>query len=166
MLESNEKPNSLTASHNSAYVEPYIVWENGVPVKKFKLQVAKEDIQEMKLHAATQTYYGDWDPINQEYIPDPRYEGLSKIEVAQHKLMDKAAAGDIQALAQVEDRILGKPKQQVESLNISTSLESFLEKIALSENQESTPEESSEDIIEGEVVGYSSSTEDFKQMDI
>lgn len=145
------------ASAKSAYVEPYIVWENGVPVKKHKLVIAKEDIQEMKIHAATQIYQGDWDPVNQCYIPDPRYEGLSKIEVAQHKLMDKAASGDTQALQQIENRILGMPKQQVESLNISTTLESFLEKIARDEGIAPTVD-STGDCIEGEVVGSSPSS--------
>jgi len=153
-----------TKSARNCYVEPYIVWENGLPVKKFKLQMTKEDMQEMKVHAATQVYHGDWDPVSQSYIADPRYEGLSKIEVAQHKLMDKAAAGDTQALSQIEDRILGKPKQQVESLQINATLESFLEKVAKEEGL-SVGDASHERIIEGEVVGYSPSvSEGARQM--
>lgn len=161
-----------TSSTKNCYVEPYIVWENGIPKKKYKLVMAKEDIQEMKIHAATQMYHGEWDPINQTYIVDPRYEGLSKIEVAQHKLMDKAAAGDIDALSKIEDRILGKPKQQVESLQISATLESFLEKVAKDEGMVSpspagysVDDASHEEIIEGEVVGYSPSvSEGARQM--
>lgn len=120
-------------SCKNAYVEPYIVWENGVPVQKHKVVITKQDIQGMKYHAAAQMYQGEWDPVNECYIPDKRYEGLSKIEVAQHKLMDKAAAGDTTALSQIENRILGMPKQQVESLNINATLEGFLEKVAQSE---------------------------------
>lgn len=98
-------------------------------------------------------------PDNECYIPDKRYEGLSKIEVAQHKLMDKAAAGDTQALQQIENRILGMPKQQVESLNINATLESFLENVANKEGMKFAPDVDSSDILEGEVVGSSPSPE-------
>lgn len=145
-----------SVSPSNAYVEPYIVWENGIPIKKHKLVVAKEDIQEMKMHAASQIYRGDWDPVNEAFIPDPRYEGLTKIEVAQHKLMDRAASGDIQALGQIEDRILGKPKQQVESLQVNATLESFLENVAKKEGFISPLSDA--DVIDGEVVGYSPSS--------
>lgn len=158
-MDSSDRQLPSLASAKNAYVEPYIVWENGLPVKKHKLVIAKEDIHEMKIHAATQMYQGEWDPINECYIPDKRYEGLSKIEVAQHKLMDKAAAGDTQALQQIENRILGMPKQQVESLNITATLESFLENVANKEGMKFAPDVDSSDILEGEVVGSSPSPE-------
>ena len=137
------------------FVEPYMTWENGNYVKKFRIGIGKEDVTEMKLYAAQQTYVGDWDPIEQNYIVDERYVGMSKLEVAQHKQMDAAARGDLTALAQAEDRILGKPKQQVESIQVSATLEDFLEKVAEKEGMAlaSPPLFSGEDVIEGEVVG-------------
>lgn len=133
LAEDNKRSLPSDVSSKNAYIEPYIVWENGLPVQKHKVVITKQDIQEMKYHAAVQMYHGEWDPVNECYIPDKRYEGLSKIEVAQHKLMDKAAAGDTAALSQIENRMLGMPKQQVESLNINATLEGFLEKVAQGE---------------------------------
>lgn len=62
-MDSSDRQLPSLASAKNAYVEPYIVWENGLPVKKHKLVIAKEDIHEMKIHAATQMYQGEWDPI-------------------------------------------------------------------------------------------------------
>ena len=69
--------------------------------------------------------------------------------------MDAAARGDLTALSQAEDRILGKPKQQVESIQISATLEDFLEKVAEKEGMAlaSPPLFEGDDVIEGEVVG-------------
>jgi hypothetical protein len=146
------------AASTKAYIEPYMTIENGVPVKKTRIALKKEDVQEMKYHAAQQMYVGDWDPINQDYNVDERYVGMTKLEVAQHKQIDAAARGDLQALNQVEDRILGRPKQQVESVQISATLEDFLSRVA---EQEGMVSDSSsfygEDVIEGEVVGSSPS---------
>ena len=114
----------------------------------------KEDIQEMKFHAASQMYVGDWDPIQQDYIVDERYVGMTKLEVAQHKQMDAAARGDSDALVRIEDRLMGKPKQQVESVQISATLEDFLNKVAEQEGMASSSREPRAiDYIEGEVVG-------------
>ena len=132
--------------------------ENGVPVKKCRVVMKKEDIQEMKFHAASQMYVGDWDPVAQDYIVDERYVGMTKLEVAQHKQMDAAARGDGQALEKIEDRLMGKPKQQVESVQISATLEDFLARVAeqegLASNVSPNPLGS---YIEGEVVGSSPS---------
>lgn len=140
IVEDNKGVLPSELSSKNAYVEPYIVWENGVPVQKHKVVITKQDIQSMKYHAAVQMYHGEWDPVNECYIPDKRYEGLSKIEVAQHRLMDKAASGDTAALFQIENRMLGMPKQQVESLNINATLEGFLEKVAQGEGLASETE--------------------------
>lgn len=118
----------------------------------------KEDIQEMKFHAASQMYVGDWDPVAQDYIVDERYVGMTKLEVAQHKQMDAAARGDGQALEKIEDRLMGKPKQQVESVQISATLEDFLARVAEQEGLVSNTIPTSDgDCREGEVVGSSPS---------
>lgn len=147
------------AINPKAYIEPYMVWENGNYIKKHRIAMRKEDVQELKLHAAQQMYIGDWDPVAQDYIVDERYVGMTKIEVAQHKQMDAAARGDFQALDKIEDRILGKPKQQVEAVQISATLEDFLEKVAQKEGLApcNTSYLNDGNFIEGEVVGSSPS---------
>lgn len=153
-----EPPAYPAPASTKAYVEPYMTIENGVPVKKHRVVMKKEDIQEMKYHAAQQMYVGDWDPIAQDYVVDERYVGMTKLEVAQHKQMDAAARGDLKALEQIEDRVLGKPKQQVESVQISATLEDFLEKVAQQEGLASVSSlQNDEDIIEGGIVGFSPS---------
>jgi hypothetical protein len=78
---------------------------------------------------------------NQIYVVDPdelefqNPDGtwMSCGEVMNIRRARMAAQGDMEAIKQVEDRLLGKPKQQIESLTVSMSLEQFIDSIAQAE---------------------------------
>lgn len=57
---------------------------------------------------------------------DPKKFGLTKKQAIEKSLLDQAADGDLSAINMVLDRTLGKPLQQVQSLNVTTSLKEFL----------------------------------------
>jgi hypothetical protein len=63
-----------------------------------------------------------------DYLPgEQKWEGMSCMEVAAVRLGQKAASGDIEALEKGLDRIVGKPKQISENLNVNMTLERFLD---------------------------------------
>ena len=114
-------------------VERYIDWEDGMPVLRYRNVVKKEALAELKRHALSQHYEGEWCDILQCYIIDPRFEGMTKVEVMEHRLIDKAVSGNIEAIKEVNDRLLGKPKQQVESKNLNITYEDYLLELARQE---------------------------------
>lgn len=113
--------------------ERYIDWEDGMPILKYRNVVKKEALVELTRHAISQPYEGEWDSFFQCYIKDPRFDGMTKAEVAQHKLADKAAAGDTDALKEITDRLVGKSKQQVETKNLNIGYEDYLLELARQE---------------------------------
>ena len=113
--------------------ERYIDWEDGMPVLRYRNIVKKEALVELTRHAISQPYEGEWSGILQCYIIDPRFEGMTKAEVAEHKLADKAASGSIEATKEIKDRLIGKAKQQIESKNLNISYEDYLVELAKNE---------------------------------
>ena len=114
-------------------VERYVKWVDGMPEVAYRNVIKKEALPELKRHALSQMYEGEWDSVNQCYEIDPRYVGMTKAEVIEHKKVDLACAGDLQAMKEIDDRLLGKPKQQVESKNLNVSYEDWLNEIARQE---------------------------------
>jgi hypothetical protein len=60
---------------------------------------------------------------------DPRFLGKTKLEAAVLSLADDAAH-DPQARTEFLDRVMGKPRQRVDSNNVNITLSGFLEQIA------------------------------------
>ncbi|MCP4990969.1 MAG: hypothetical protein GY928_34460 [Colwellia sp.] len=67
---------------------------------------------------------------------DPEFEGKSNAEVMNIRLARRAAGGCMDATKTILDRILGRPKQQIESLNISETYTQYLDRIAAEEEEE------------------------------
>ena len=86
--------------------ERYIDWEDGMPVLKYRNVMKKEALPELYRHALSQPYEGEWSDIFQCYIVDPRFEGMTKAEVKAHRLADKAASGNIEAMKEIDDRLV------------------------------------------------------------
>lgn len=61
---------------------------------------------------------------------DPKKQHLTKGEAAFLSLAEQAQDGNGEALEQLLNRLLGKPIQQVNSLNVSASLSEFLGSLA------------------------------------
>lgn len=119
-----------------------IKWVNGEPVPVNAPPLTKSQIAAIIPAAAAMPYQptvkrNDWDEEEAEEHEKrfQREDGtwLSKYEVAQHRRMDLMAKGDTQVLKEVEDRILGKPMQQVQSFAVTATFESLM--LAMAENE-------------------------------
>lgn len=66
-----------------------------------------------------------------EYLPGEQdYEGMSNADVMWTRIGRKAALGDMEAANMLLDRSVGKPKQHVETLSVTATLQDFLDQIA------------------------------------
>ena len=69
---------------------------------------------------------------------DPRYQGMNRLEATVTSLGDDAPH-NAQARTEFLDRVLGKPKQRVDSTNVNVSLLGFLESVTPPEALDVTP---------------------------
>ncbi len=93
-----------------------MVYIGGQAIPTGKRGVTAAEMMEGMQDALLQDYEGD----------DPKKFGLSKKQAMEKELADQAADGNLSAISMLQDRILGKPVQQVQSLNVTTSLKDFL----------------------------------------
>ena len=111
-----------------------ITWINGVPEPTYGKIVNPQSVKKLAQVAASLPYEGEWDEDLEMYVLDPRFKGMSNVEVMWIRLVEKAANGDMAATNMILDRILGKPKQSVESASVSMTYQEFLKEIAKREN--------------------------------
>lgn len=66
-----------------------------------------------------------------EYLPGEQdFEGMTNGDVMWTRVGRKAALGDMEAANMLLDRSIGKPKQHVESVTVTATLQDFLDQIA------------------------------------
>jgi hypothetical protein len=61
---------------------------------------------------------------------DPEFDGMTNAEVMMVRMARKAAAGDLSVASELLDRVLGRPKQSVESKSLNLTYEDFLKEAA------------------------------------
>lgn len=119
----------------------YIRWEKGNPVPVYAPPLNKHQMSELVTAALSSEYEGDVDPETGEPINvDPRYVGMTNAEVMAVRLAKKAASGHDKSVTEVLDRILGKPKQSVESVGVKMNYRDFLDVIQRDEQAQSLAE--------------------------
>ena len=91
----------------------------GIPIPTGRKPVSANEIMDKLKSELAKDYEG----------PNPALIGLSKGEAALKLLADKAADGDIESLKLIMDRTMGKSVQQVQNLNVNTTLVEFLEQL-------------------------------------
>lgn len=128
-------PNDLPQRSNlSPYLKQktLIQWKDGQPIPYTEWVLPKNQIDQIFLAALALPYAGTIDPRNpDDILVEPEFDGLTNIEVACIKTARKAAAGDTEALKFTVERLIGKPKLQVEQTNINISLTEFLSNLNL-----------------------------------
>lgn len=107
-----------------------ITWINGTPELTYGKIINTQSVKKLAQVAASLPYEGEWDEELETYILEPRFKGMTNIEVMWIRLAEKAANGDTGAMNMIFDRILGKPKQSVETASVSFTYEQFLQKLA------------------------------------
>jgi hypothetical protein len=107
-----------------------LVFKDGTPVIEDKYIISKHDIEKITMHALSLPYEGHMHPGTHEMVFDSRFEGMLNAEVIEHQLVAAAVAGDLTAVRDIKDRLLGKPKQQVESTSIRLGYDDYLMELA------------------------------------
>ncbi len=101
-----------------------LTWKDGIPYvagKPFQVsQSAKERLLALMETSLSLPYDGK----------DPSLAGLTMEEALIINLTRDAARGDHEARMAILDRLLGRPKQSIESLQLTGDLNSFLDKVA------------------------------------
>lgn len=71
---------------------------------------------------------------------NPAYRGMTKGEAMILALTDRAAAGDLDAVKEILDRLMGKPTQSIQSFQVKGTLEELLDALATNApNTQPTP---------------------------
>lgn len=111
-------------------------WVEGMPRPRRKRAMGKEQIQAIHNAAAALPYKGVWNPLTQRFEQELDYEGLTQAEVAILKQWEKASQGDTKAYEKLMDRMLGKPKQAVETVSMKLSYQEVLDLMSERDVQE------------------------------
>lgn len=110
-------------------------WVEDLPRPRTSRTMQKEQLSMLHNAALGLPYRGVWNPATQSYVmDDPAFAGATYGEVMVWKLVHKAAVdGDMPAIKEVLDRVLGKPKQALETKSMTMSYSEFLEASAAEE---------------------------------
>jgi hypothetical protein len=102
-----------------------IVWgKDGLPAPATTPLITKPQIEALVSASLSLPYDGD------KLGLEPEFDGLTNVEVMMIRMARGAANGDLELAKELLDRVLGKPKQSVESKSLSLSYEDFLNEVA------------------------------------
>lgn len=123
-------------------VRPLLAWVDDLPQPYEGRTLRKEQVSYLYLAAGSLPYRGEWDNESQQYVnEDSRLIGLTQIEALVIKQFDGALKSDSKACSDIFDRILGKPKQAVESMNMTMGYTEYLEYRAAQERDRQETQE-------------------------
>jgi hypothetical protein len=92
------------------------------------------------------------DAAERAYEAELEFSGMTNAEVMIVKLARAAARGDKDSTAAMLDRVLGKPKQSVESKSMKLTYEDYLKEMARTSALPPVDRVEVTDVAEGEVV--------------
>ncbi len=114
--------------------QSFIVWINGEPEIEYRQLITTNVLAELPLAALSLPYKRTEEEI---FLgEDPEFEHMSNAEVMNIRLARRAAAGSMDATKTILDRVLGRPKQQIESRTISETYTQYLERLAAEEEED------------------------------
>jgi len=99
-----------------------IVWENNVP----RLE-GRDSFPVQQIKTVAQAILAE--PFEDPLELWPEYVGMSKGEVVLRQLIHRATLGEETATRELLDRLIGKPKMQVETKRLNMSYQDFLDEI-------------------------------------
>lgn len=101
-----------------------LVWQDGQP-----RAVVSRNFDGPKTEASLRTLMQE--VLNLPYTgQNPNLKGLTKGEAMIITLADKASVGDMAAVKEMLDRILGRSTQSIQSVSVTGTLEEYLDAIA------------------------------------
>ncbi len=108
-------------------------WNSGSPVVEIKRMLTKEVLAELPLMAVSLPYKRTEEEIL--FGIDTEFEGRTNAEVINIKMARAAARGDGTAAKLLYERILGKPKQQIETHKVTENYHEFVDRVTKEENE-------------------------------
>jgi|TARA_B100001971_G_C18158369_1_gene519937 hypothetical protein len=127
-----------------ANYETFITWEDGIPRVELRQMITKEVLVDLPVAALSLPYERSEKDVFLE--KDSEFEGMTNAEVMNVRLARNAAKGDMDAIKTLQDRVLGKPKQQIESRSITETYTQYLERLAAAEEEKNLTESIVEEI--------------------
>lgn len=123
----------------------FIRWENNLPVLDYGEPVGAAALEAIIGVALAQPYKPKkYIVVNSEGVQEERdvpgeeqYQGLTKVEAMAVRYANMAAHGDMEATKFIYDRMIGKPKQKVENINLDMTFQDYLEALRKTEDLES-----------------------------
>ena len=111
-----------------------LTWVNGVPSVGDAPILQETSLRQLVPAVLSLPYIGrmvtttdiDLGPVDVREI-EPEFLGMTNGEVMLIKLAQKAAAGDGDTAFRLLERVLGKPRQQTENLNVNTTYAEYLD---------------------------------------
>jgi hypothetical protein len=97
-----------------------IVWKNNLPVVESREVFPTHDLKTITESIMAEPYD---DPLG----IFPQYAGMSNGEVILRQLIGRAALGCKDATKELFDRLVGKPKQQIESKKMTMTYQDYLD---------------------------------------
>jgi len=110
----------------------FINWSKGYPEVVYKEMLTREAIADIPLAVVSMPFERTEEEIFLGIDED--LEGKTIAEVMDIRLARSAARGDKEAYKMLKDRILGKPKQEIQSTKLTMSYTEYLERVAEEEN--------------------------------
>lgn len=99
-----------------------IVWKDNIP------RVETRDVFPVQqINTVTQAILAE--PYNDPLEIYPEYKGMSKGEVVLRQLINRAMDGEDIATRELLDRLLGKPKIQVETKRLDLTYQDYLDEL-------------------------------------
>ena len=111
----------------------FIKWENGIPKPADFDIMTKSQFESLPMVFQSTPYQPETDPdtgqiLAAEYVyRNADGTWMTNAEVAQARRSLRAARGDLEALRNIEDRVLGKPKQSAEIVSVHGTLSEWIE---------------------------------------
>lgn len=116
----------------------------GDPPQPFPVDGApytKENLRQLTTAALRVPYELLRDPLTGEILPgEEQYRGMSCGEVMKIRQAQEAAQGNLEAGKYLEDRLLGKPTQHQENLNLNVSYRDLLKQFRQMDEEEGVVE--------------------------
>jgi hypothetical protein len=130
---------------NNLSLSTHIEWHNNLPRVVGKEVLTKQALNDLNECALTL----DYNPIRSEdtgeILPSElRFVGKMNAEVAAIKRAEAAAQGDDDIYERVLDRVLGKPKQSVETKSMTMTYQDYLDTLP----EPPSPEEREAEVLE------------------
>jgi hypothetical protein len=102
----------------------YFVYKGNIPYVVDTEPYTKQSTAALVASAGALTYKPKNDSEEEQ-----RFKDMELMEVMTIRLMEKAAKGDFDATTAILDRILGKPKQETQNVNVNVTYADYLDSL-------------------------------------